>query len=169
MIRPSMKTHPGRVIAAAILALLPAAVLQAATLEGRWKLVEQRYGSGRANLVAVEPPVRLEFYLAESRLSGRIWVEGDRSKPLPWPSFPSEHGPLPVEVRQLTIGAGSDVARARYRVRLAESEGEVLEVVEEYRLAEKGRVLVGTVTVAFPADGPSRGSYVLQRRFEREP
>ena len=164
-----MSTHPGRVIAAAILALLPAAVLPAATLEGRWKLVEQRHGSGRANLVAVEPPVKLEFYLVESRLAGRIWVEGNQAKALPWPSFSSEHGPLPVEIRQLVIGAGSDVARARYRVSLSESDGEILEVTEEYRLAEKGRALVGTVTVASPADGPSRGSYVLQRRFEREP
>lgn len=164
-----MRSHPGRVVAAAILTLLPAAVLQAATLEGRWKLVEQRYGSGRANLVSVEPPVKLEFYLAESKLAGRIWVEGDRSKALPWPSFPSEHGPLPVEIRQLVIGAGSDVALTRYRVRLSEKDGETLEVTEEYRLAEKAQALVGTVTVASPADGPSRGSYVLQRRFEREP
>jgi len=164
-----MINRVGRLIAAAFLALLPAAILQAATLEGRWKLVEQRYGSGRANLVALEPPVKLEFYLTESRLIGRIWVEGDGSKALPWPSFLSEHGPLPVEIRQLVIGAGSDVALTRYRVRLSEKDGETLEVTEEYRLGGKGRVLVGTVTVASPADGPSRGSYVLQRRFEREP
>jgi hypothetical protein len=166
---PSMRTHPGRVIAAAILAFLPTAVFQAGTLEGRWKLVEQRYGSGRANPGSVEPPLKLEFYLVDSRLAGRIWVEGDRSKALPWPSFLSEHGPLPVEIRQLVIGAGNDVALTRYRVRLSEKEGETLEVTEEYRLGEKGRALVGTVTVASPADGPSRGSYVLQRRFEREP
>jgi len=164
-----MKTGIRRVIAAALLTLLSVAVPQAATLEGRWKLVEQRYGSGRANLAAPEAPVRLEFYLAESRLAGRIWAQGSSSKPLPWPSFLSEHGPLPVEVRQLFIGAGSDLARARYRVQLSEKDDEVLEVTEEYRVAEGGRALVGTVTLASPAEGKSRGSYVLHRRFEREP
>jgi hypothetical protein len=45
----------------------------------------------------------------------------------------------------------------------------VLEVVEEYRVAEGGRYLEGSVRVAFVRDGEARGSYVLHRRFEREP
>ena len=70
---------------------------------------------------------------------------------------------------QVLISAGSDTARAAYRV-LASAEGEpVLLVEEEYRLAEGGRALIGTVKITSLEGGKPAGSYLLHRRFEKEP
>jgi len=48
-------------------------------------------------------------------------------------------------------------------------DGDVLEITEEYRLAEGGSVLLGTVTITALVKENPAGSYTLQRRFEREP
>jgi hypothetical protein len=149
--------------------LLGLAALPAPTLEGRWKLVEQRYGSSGANLISIEAPLRLEFTVSGGRLVGRIWAAEDRSKPLPWPALLTDHGRHPIEIREVSIQPGSNLARAVYRVQPGSPDGDVLEVTEEYRLAEGGTVLLGTVTVtAFEKENPA-GSYKLHRRFVREP
>jgi hypothetical protein len=154
------------------LAILTGAFLLAAapapTLEGRWKLVEQRYGSGNANLAAIEAPVRLEFFLANGRLAGRIWSGEDPTKALSWPAMPTEHGPHPVDIRQIAIDPATNLARAVYRPHPSSPEGELLEIVEEYRVVEGGSILQGSVTIRSLGPGKSSGSYVLQRRFERE-
>ncbi|MCI0656963.1 MAG: hypothetical protein L0170_07825, partial [Acidobacteria bacterium] len=132
---------------AALSVLLCLAALPAPTLEGRWKLVEQRYGSGSANLISIEAPLRLEFTVSGGRLIGRIWAAADRSKALGWPALLTEHGPRPIEVRQVSIQAGSNLARAVYRLLPSSPDGDVLEIAEEYRMAEGGTALAGTVTV----------------------
>jgi hypothetical protein len=149
--------------------LLGLAALPAPTLEGRWKLVEQRYGSSGANLISIEAPLRLEFTVSGGRLVGRIWASGDRSKAQSWPTLQTEHGPHPIEIRQVSIQPGNNLARAVYRVPPSSPDGDVLEVTEEYRLAEEGAVLLGTVTITALAKEKPAGSYKLQRRFEREP
>ncbi|MCI0566652.1 MAG: hypothetical protein L0Z52_00495 [Acidobacteria bacterium] len=154
---------------AALTALLCLSALPPPTLEGRWKLVEQRYGSGSANLVSIEAPLHLEFTVSGGRLIGRIWAAEDRSKALGWPALFTEHGPRPIEVRQVSIQAGSNLARAVYRVAPASADGDVLEIAEEYRMAEGGTVLSGTVTVTALGKCNPVGSYTLHRRFEREP
>src|SRR5262245_16224426 len=160
-------TH--RAAIAALTALLCLASMPAPTLVGSWKLVEQRYGSGNANLASVEAPLRLEFFASEGRLVGRIWAGEDRSKALAWPALLTEHGPRPVDIRQISIDAGSNVARAVYRPRPSSPESDVLEIVEEYRVVEEGAALLGTVTIRSLGRGEASGSYVLQRRFERAP
>ena len=153
----------------ALTAFFLLAALPVPTLEGRWKLVEQRHGSTQAAPVAIDPPVRLEFFVAEGKLSARIWPAQSSPQPMEWPAFVSEHAAHRVEIRQVAIRPGDNVARALYRVKAASPGGDEVEILEEYRLAESGAALVGTVTVkAIGKDGPA-GAYVLQRRFVREP
>jgi hypothetical protein len=154
--------------AIAVLSGLTGEVSGAASIEGKWVLTEQRYGSGHGNLAPPDPPLRLEFVVSQGRLSGRIWSEASASKALPWPSFPSEQGPRPIEVRELRASPGGDQARAVYRVRVGEREDQLVEIVENYRLSDDGRGLIGIVTVtAVDGKGASQGSYTLHRRFER--
>jgi hypothetical protein len=157
-----------RRVGALLAALLCFAATPSSTLVGRWTLIDQRYGSGGANLVAPATPVRLEFLVSEGRLVGRVWTGGERSKVFPWPSFPAEGGPRSVDIRDINIDAVAGRARAVYRTAPSTPDGDVLEIVEEYRVAESGSVLLGTVTVGRVGPRGLSGSYVLHRRFERE-
>ena len=162
MISPVWRKLPVLLLAALSLAA------NGLTLEGRWRLVEQRHESGMTNLAGPEAPVHLEFRLEDTRLVGRVWAGKDASRALSWPAFLSEHGSSSVEVRDRVVGPGNDSARAVYRIK-GSSVGEFVEVTEEYRVAEAGRALVGTVTVTAWSGGSSGGSYTLHRRFERIP
>jgi len=158
-----------RAAAVLLVALSGASGLGAATLEGRWRLVEQRVGAGEANLASADTPLSLEFHLSGSSLAGRIWTAEKKPRAFPWPSFVSDNTPLPLRQVQVAISAASDAARASYRVP-ARAEGDPdLEVEEEYRLADEGRALVGTVRITSLEGGKPAGSYLLHRRFEREP
>ena len=154
---------------AALVLVFCLAALPAPTLQGRWKLVEQHYGSGGANLITIEAPLRLEFSVSAGQMVGRIWAAEDRSKALAWPALLTEHGTHPIEIRQISIQPGNNLARAAYRVPPASPGGDVLEVVEEYRMVDGGMVLLGTVTVTALANDFPAGSYTLHRRFAREP
>jgi len=158
-----------RATVAALTALVCLASMPAPTLVGSWKLVEQSYGSGNANLASVEAPVRLEFLASGGRLIGRVWAGEDRTKAVAWPALLTEHGPRPIDIRQISIDAGTNVARAVYRSRPSSPESDVLEIVEEYRVADEGATLLGTVTITALDRGKAAGSYVLKRRFERWP
>ena len=153
---------------AVLMALLCSAAAPSSTLVGRWTLVEQRYGSGSANLAAPKAPVRLEFLVSEGRLVGRVRAGGDRSSAFPWPSLSAGDGPRPIDIREITIDPVKNRARAVYRPAPSTPGGDVLEIVEDYTLAEDGTALLGTVTVSRVGSGGVSGSYVLHRRFERE-
>ena len=150
--------------------LLTAPALLAGPLEGRWKLVEQTYGSGAANLVrATEAPLQLEFVREDGILKGKVWSGDERARALDWPAVLSDTGAQPIEVEQVRIAPGEDRAEAHYRAGPGPNDGRVVEFVEEYRIAEDGRALVGTVNVKLTRDGEPGGSYVIHRRFERMP
>jgi hypothetical protein len=152
----------------ALMALLCAAAAPSSTLVGRWTLVEQRYGSGSANLAGPEAPVRLEFLVSEGKLVGRVWAGRDRSRVFPWPSLPVQDGPRSIDIREITIDPVMHRARAVYRPAPATPDGDLLEIVEEYKVAEEGAALLGTVTVRRLGAARVSGSYILRRRFERE-
>jgi hypothetical protein len=163
-------SHLARCAAAALLlAALGSSGLQAATLEGRWRLVEERAGTGRANLAAPVAPLRLEFYPSGAALAGRIWTAEKPSRAFPWPSFRTEQGSLPIQLDERTVSPAGDRARALYRVKAPDGGDAELQVEEEYRLTEGGDVLLGELRIAVREQGESRGSYTLRRRFEREP
>jgi hypothetical protein len=152
---------------AALVALASLAGMPAGTLEGRWKLVEQRRGAETLNTAPVDNPVRLEFTIAAGRLQARIWAGGDRDASQSWPAAMADHGPVRVEVKELLIDPRTQRARAAYVVKPSGTGGETFDIVEAYALADDGRSLTGTVTVS-AGDAGSRGSYTLHRRFERE-
>jgi hypothetical protein len=102
-------------------------------------------------------------------LTGKIWTGDSRAAAVTWPAFDAGSGLLPLQIETRTLGRSSGLVRADYTVEPSPSDGLLLRVVEEYRLAEDGNSLVGEVTVTFLRDGQSRGSYVLHRRFERAP
>jgi hypothetical protein len=151
---------------AALAGLLNLAGLPAGTLEGTWKLVEQRRGAQTLN-TAPESPVRLEFAVSGGKLQGRIWAGDDRDTSQPWPAAMADRGPVRIEVKELLIDPRTQRARASYVVKPAGTGGETLDVVETYALADDGRSLTGTLTVSAGEAG-KRGSYTLYRRFERE-
>ena len=164
-----MNTITRRAAFALLVGLLATPALQAANLEGRWRLVDQRAGSGRANLASPEAPLRLEFYLAGPALAGRIWTAETHPRIFAWPSFLTDRDSLPIQIDRLVIAPAGDVARAVYRVKGPGGDEPILKVEEEYRVAEGGGALVGTVKVTSLERGSPQGSYLLHRRFEREP
>jgi hypothetical protein len=140
----------------------------AATAEGRWRLVEQHYGEGLANLAVSGRPVRLEFVLEGGQLQGWIWPGDERDAALSWPAFLTDAGPLPVELVQRSVDASLSVVVARYRVRPSPAGDLVLEIHERYKLSGDGRSLAGVLEVSFTGGVMNRGGFVLRRRFERE-
>jgi hypothetical protein len=153
-------------VLAAALALLPA-LAGGESLEGRWKLVEQNYGKGKMNLADLEAPVLLEFNRDLHGGGARIWTSGDETRPLSWPAYVADRGPLPVELITVSADPSSDGAYTRYRVKPSPTDDLVLLIVEEYAVTEDGDALVGSATVTFTVGEEERGSFVLHRRFER--
>ena len=153
-------------VAAALLALaLP--VAGADSLEGRWLLVEETYGTGGLNLRRDKPAQTLEFVREGGRLTGRSRLSPDVPE-LPWPSFGVEDAAQPVTVDAVAIPLTEDSVRARYRTPAREGQVQV-DVIEEYQVSADGNSLLGTVTVTLLRNGESRGGYVLHRRYERQP
>ncbi len=154
------------IFAVAALTVAAAGPLEGAdSLEGRWLLEKQSYGSGKANQAHVDKPLRMEFYREGETLAGRIWFGERGADSVPWPSLMQE----PVRSEEVVVSPAEDRVRARYRTESAPGEDVVLEITEEYRVTDGGTALSGTVTVAVLRGGKPGGSYVLQRRFRREP
>lgn len=160
----------GRIVIVGAWLLLLAAipVLWAGDLEGRWRLVEQTYGEGSANLASSDKPFHLELRDSGGRLSGKVWSD-DASRALDWPAIDLAAERPPIRILDSSLEPGSDRIRVRYRVRPVPEEDVELEIVERYRLSDGGEALVGTVEVSFHRDGKTSGSYRLERRFERTP
>ena len=155
----------------ALLALGATLTAQAATgsLEGRWRLVEQRYGNGSANLAAEDHPVMLEIVGGPSGLSCDISAGEGLKQPIAWPAFVNDAGVVPVTASERSADLLAGALHARYSVRPSETEDLILDIEESYRISDDGKSLAGTMTVRFLQDGKDRGSYTLHRRFEREP
>jgi hypothetical protein len=156
-------------VGAFVLALscwLPQAL--AASPEGRWRLVEQRYQKGEANMMATDSPLRLEFTVESGRLVGRMWAGDDPGAAVPWPAFGSKPGPASLDVLERSEDLLAGEATVRYEVLPAEGDDLVLEVTESYRVSKDGSALEGTMHVKFKGGERNRGGYTLHRRFERE-
>jgi hypothetical protein len=167
-----MSRRTSRIACASLLALtLPVIVGAGPTaLEGEYRLVDQRYGDGGANLVEDEASVRIRIERSAAGAVATLTAGG--SAPHPWPAFVTDGGALAIEMIERRDDEAACALHARYRVR--PSDDLTLEIVEDYRCAEGGKALVGTYTASFlarDADGglSPRGSYTLHRRFEREP
>jgi hypothetical protein len=148
--------------------LLGIGMAGAGPLEGRWLLVEQTYGSGGSNLIKDEEPLRLEFSREGDHLAARAWFGDGSGGLLQWPSLLTGDG-AEVHVEEFVIAPREDRVRVRYRTEPDPREKTGLEIVEEYHVGDDGNTLTGTVTVSLVRAGESGGSYVLHRRFEREP
>jgi hypothetical protein len=158
------------IAAAALLVLTvfagPAA--HAASVEGRWLLVEETYGNGGSNLRRGKPALTLSFSREDGRLTAVTRLTPD-AREQPWPALTVQDAPAQMTIEEIVIGPVERTVRARYRARAALDDPPQAEIVEEYSLSEDGRSLLGTVTVTFLQDGQPRGGYVLHRRFERQP
>ena len=152
----------------AVLAALSAVALAGESIEGRWRLVEQSYGTGRGDLPDAGSPVLIEFRRTPTGFAGRVWAGDEKTTAADWPTLFTAGGPRPVRLREIESPPTGDRVRARYEVEPSGQEGGVLEIIEEYRLSDDGAALVGTVTVSLSHDGKSTGSYSIRRRFERQ-
>ncbi len=149
-----------------VLSVAAAGLVEGAdTLEGRWLLEKQSYGSGKANQAPVREPLRMEFYREGEDLVGRIWFGGRSAESVRWPSL----GQAPVRSEEVVVSPAEDRVRVRYRTPSSPGADVVLEITEEYHVTDGGTALSGTVTVALLRGGKPGGSYVLLRRFRREP
>jgi hypothetical protein len=158
-----------RSIGVTVLLLLAAVTAAAAgPLEGRWHLVHESYGKGKGNLAGEHRPVDLEFKRVGGELSGAMRT--DEVRPfVSWPFAPADRSADAIRVVERAVAAEEDRVRVRYVIEPRPGDDLALDIVEEYRVVEEGRALVGRVTVAFVDDGEPRGSYELHRRFERLP
>ncbi len=160
------KSRIRSILAVAVLSVAAAGPVNGAdTLEGRWLLEKQSYGSGRSNQAQPDKPLLIEFYREGEGLAGRIWFGGRSGESVRWPSL----GQAPVRSEEVVVSPAEDRVRVRYRTESAPEAEVVLEVTEEYRVTDGGAALSGTVTVAVLRGGKPAGSYVLQRRFRKEP
>ena len=71
------------------------------TIEGRWRLIEQSYGSGRSNLLGSEPPAFLELERRAGGWVGRVrFGSGSDAVTSDWPTLGDDHE---VVVRELVV------------------------------------------------------------------
>jgi hypothetical protein len=131
-------------------------------LDGRWRLVEQKVGDGEWG--ELSEPLEIEFVQEGVGLSGKLHLgTGTERRVLDWPGVPNAGPASRVIVLEMHLAPEGDRVRVRYRAEPRAGAGEPLEIIEEYGVAQGGRVLVGQVTVG----GVGGGSYQLRRRFER--
>ena len=167
------KRQSSALCAASLIMLLLAAssssVVHAGTIDGRWRLVEQTYGSDGSDLLRSASSLRLEFTRTASGLRGLAWSSDDKSTGTPWPTLFSGEQSHAVRVREIEVTAAGDGVRATYVVALPEDPDTELEITEVYRVGDDDETMTGTVTVRMVREGKQAGAYTLQRRFERAP
>lgn len=155
-----------RAVAVVLLGIFAALPAAAATLEGRWALVEETYGAGGLDLTRNKPRVTIEFVRESGSLVGRIRLAPEAVAER-WPISGPADRPVVAKDVELRIAPQEDGVRARYLT--PENEDRFrLDVVEEYRVSDDGAFLIGTMTVTFLREGETRGSFVLHRRFQRQ-
>jgi len=150
-----------------IAALLVASIAHAGPLEGRWKLVEQTYGEGQSDTLDVRKPLRLEFIRQGSELVGWTWSSESSHEIVRWPSLLTGEGRVRIE--QIDIAPGEDRVRTRYSATMDSDDRVRIDFVEDYSVGDDRKTLTGTVTISLVRDGRPAGSYVVRRRFVREP
>jgi hypothetical protein len=163
-----MKIRRTSVFSVVALLFASASLWSAGQLEGRWLLMEQTYGSAGSNMIAGEPEVRIEFRREGAGIAARTW-RGDGSEGIfRWPSMLTGDG-TDIRVEEIIVAPEKGLVRARYRTDSDDDDEVAVEIIEEYRVGEDGDTLTGTVTVSRVRGDEPRGSYVLHRRFVREP
>jgi hypothetical protein len=160
--------RPGAAALIIALALVSLPVVAGATVEGRWRLVDQTYGPDGSDLLRGRAPVRLELTLAPSGPRGRVWYEGDDRAPVEWPTPLAAPAVSETERPRIELSSSGNRIRARHAFAMEGEPDARLEIVEDYQVESAGSTLVGTVTLRLVRDGEPAGEYVLHRRFERE-
>jgi hypothetical protein len=141
-----------------------AAGLADATLEGRWSLVEQRYGEGQHDFAREDGAITVVFSLERGALQGVVSWDRGRGR---WPAYPTPDGPAPVTETSRTVSPDLSRVEARYRVPSREPGGTDLLVHERWRLTDADRAEV-RVEITFERRGEQRGSFAWRRVFVRE-
>lgn len=156
-------------VISALAALATAGSVSAAEpgLAGRWRLVEQTYGRGEANLEPAGTPLILEFLPQGGGFVGRVHPEASQASARPWPAWQASGRELPLQILDPPGLTKGGAIRAHYLVEPSAGDPVVLDVVETYRVDPGGDSLSGTVEVTFRLGDETRGSYTLHRRFER--
>lgn len=167
MRRISIHTLPRAFALLAIVALL-ATGAQAADVLGEWKLVEQSYGKGQANLVdPSEPALHVAFARNGGNVQGSVRVGSQREQSYSWPSVAND-GSRTIQIEEIRLRSNDQQIFARYKVDPSPGDDLVLRITESYELSPAGDTLTGTVLVEFIRDGNDRGSYTMHRTFERQ-
>jgi hypothetical protein len=138
-------------------------------LDGRWVLAEQTYGRGASNLAERAPDLHLDVAVDLDRADVKVWSGGEVRRALPWPAVVAGGTPARLDVLEKSVDAGQGKLRTSYRIRPPTEDGLTLDILEQYSLTDDGESLEGTVTVRMTRRGEPRGSFVLHRRFVREP
>jgi hypothetical protein len=160
----------GAFVVASLLGPLPAAAVASATeLVGHWRLVEQHYERGGHNLVPHTETHHIEIRPSLDGEAVRTWTGPSADLAVRWPAVLVDGRTVEIETHERTVDLEHGVLRATYRVDPGVEGGQIIDVVEEYRLDEEADSLVGTITFRMTRGGEPRGGYVLRRRYERTP
>ncbi|MDH3214102.1 MAG: hypothetical protein OEM05_16605 [Myxococcales bacterium] len=148
-----------------VIALMGLPLAHAGSLEGTWRLVDQRYERGGYNFVKDDEPFVLELTATGERLGGRLsWHEGQQAE---WPAYPTPNGPATLHDMHVQRSLDGESATATYRVEPSVDDDTWLVVKEEYRLAEGDR-MESTMEIRFERNGKVSGGFTWKRTFERE-
>lgn len=159
-----------RVLAVAAVALTAIAALPAFpadALEGVWRLAEQTYARGEADLAGRVERQHLEIRAGLGGPEVRTWTGEDARRAVDWPAVLVGGAPVAIDVRDVSVDALAGTLRADYVVDPAVEGGQRVEITEEYRYDPDGDALVGTATFRMIREDGSRGGYVLHRRYLR--
>lgn len=158
-----------RLSAIAALVALASICVHAGPLEGRWRLAEQTYESGGSNLAERAPVLHLDVAEEPGHTNVTVWSGVDARLARSWPAMVIDGLPPNIQILERSVDAAAGTLHSRYRIEPPSSEGNTVDIVEDYALSAAGDELKGTMTVELSRDGEPRGSFVLHRRFVREP
>jgi hypothetical protein len=134
------------------------------TLEGAWRLIEQRYGEGQYNFVNQNDDLRTEFRLESGALRGTVTWDGGRAA---WPAYPAPGGAAPSVVIERSATQDLRGAAARYRVQSGADGETELQLEERWELLSYDRARC-TVEIRFFREGRSHGGFTWHRVYARE-
>jgi len=138
-------------------------------LLGRWVLAEQTYQKGGSNLARRSPDLHLDVSVDLNLTEVKIWSGRDARSARPWPAVVAGGTAAQIEVLEKTVDDKTGKLRTHYLIHPPDEDGLTVDILEVYTLARDAESLNGTVTVKLSRGDRPRGSYVLHRRFVREP
>jgi hypothetical protein len=139
------------------------------SLRGLWVLAEQTYQKSGSNLARRSPELHLDVSVDLNLTEVKVWSGNDARTARSWPAVLAGETAAQIEMLEKTVDVKTGNLRTHYRIHPPDEDGLTVDILEVYALEPDGESLNGTLTVKLSRGDQPRGSYVLHRRFVREP